>query len=307
MGRAGAGNQMAEPGALVADDMRRAAAGDRASLAAVTAALKAKASAKELAATAAELTPPEAARLILRLKPKRARALYDLLGDMPSLATLQQLDPGIRPALLGAEERTRLAAILARLDPETVADFLYGAPRRLVELILAGHPEADRIRAALPGSGETAAAVMRRNVVSLPETFTVAETIEAIRRQAAAIEKLDMIYVVDAAGHLIGYLKPRHLLLHAADTRLAEAMRRDPVQVAADASRAEVLKVAETRRLPTIPVTDTNGRLVGAVTIDELRAIARAEAAEDIALMSGIDPESTPMDGPLRIVPHRLP
>lgn len=296
---------MAEAVLKMTEDLRAAAAGEGEAIGKVAAALKAKS--RDLAPAAAALTPSESAKVLLHLKPSQARRFFDLLGDMPSIATLLQLDPSLRAYMLHPEDRAHLAAILSKQDPEMVADLLAGASPRFIDEVLVHHPQADRIRAAIPGRGETARAVMRHHLIALPEEMTVAEAIEAVRAQAAAVEKLNIIYVVDAGGRLLGHLKPRHLLLAAPEERLSQVMRRDPVQVSAEADRAEVLAHAERKRLAATPVTDAEGKLVGVITIDELRAIARAEAAEDFALMSGVDPSSTPMDGPLQIVPHRLP
>lgn len=115
-----------------------------------------------------------------------------------------------------------------------------------------------------------------------------------------------------SAAHVFFRLRPDAPSLRvvsALDSTIGEGLLDAETQdrlarVAADADREYALKLATVQPLP---IVDKAGRLVGQITDEELRAIERAEADEDGKLLAGIDPTATPMDGPLRIVPRRLP
>lgn len=285
------------------DVLRAAVRGDGAALGRVSAALGGGAAPPDLGL----LSAAETARLLLRLSPKRARALLRALDEAPSLALLHELDPAVTARLIDPEGAERLAKIVSRLDAETAADFLAEAPPSVVDAALAQSPRAAELRAALRHRSGTAGAVMRRRLVAAPEDWTVGRLVEEIRARSEQIDRLHAAYVIDGERRLTGYLKVRDLLLNPADTVVGDIRRADVVSVAADTDRAEVAEIARREHLPALPVIDAGGRLVGMVTVEELRGIDRAEAQEDLALMAGLDPEASASDGPLTILRRRLP
>ncbi|NCA69606.1 MAG: magnesium transporter [Sphingobacteriia bacterium] len=291
---------------MTTDDLRLAAHGDAEALQRLARALKDEDRAA-LAEAARALEPAETARLILRLRPRHARALLTLLEDTPSLAVLNELDPWVSDILLDEQQQRRIAKIVAKLPIEEAADVLAEAPRDLVEVTLAslGHPP-ELVR-ALDHRTDTVGAIMQRRLVAIPLDWTITRVIDEIREKSDQIDRLYAVYVIDAEQHLLGYLKVRDLLLIAPETRVGEVMHRDTIMVSASTDRAEVARIAEEANLPVLPVVDADGRLVGRVTTEELRAIDRAEAEEDLKLLSGLARESTAADGPLQIVPRRLP
>ncbi|MFC0220661.1 magnesium transporter [Pseudochelatococcus lubricantis] len=290
---------------MLIDELRRASQGEAEPLERLNELLKGDAGA-DLAAVS-QLSPAEAARLILLLKPRRARVLLRLLPDAPGLATLEELDPDIRKYLLDAEGEQRVARIAAKLPIADAADFLVDAPEHLVEAALAAHPQAEALRAAITHIDGTAGAVMRRRLVAVPQDWTVGQAIDEIRQRADVIDRLYAVYVTNGGRQLVGYLKVRDLVLHPTDATVGSIMRSDIVTVAADTDREEAARIAEREHLPVLPVVDANGALVGIITATELREIDREEVEEDMKLMAGVAADASAMDGPLRIVPRRLP
>lgn len=290
---------------MLIEDLRRASQGEAEPLERLNALLKSGTGA-ELGAVG-ELLPSEVARLILLLRPKRARALLRLVPDAPGLAALEELDPDIRDSLIDAEGERRIARITARMPVADTADFLADAPDHIVEAALAVHPQAEEVRAALAHIDESAGAVMRRRLVAVPQDWTVGQAIDEIRRKADLIDRLYAIYVTNGGRQLVGYLKLRDLVLYPTDTVIGTIMRSDIVTVAADTDREEVARIAEREHLPVLPVVDASGALLGLITAEELREIDREEAEEDMKLMAGLSADASAMDGPLRIVPRRLP
>jgi magnesium transporter len=287
------------------DELEHAASADHGALERLTQALKTDPTL--VASAAAQLSATDAARVVLHLKPKQARIFLHLLPDAPSLALLHECDPSVRERLLDDQELERIASIVARLKLEDAADFLADAPAPLVAAALAQYPDVVGLRAALDYREETAGSVMRRRLVAAPEDWTISMVIDEIRACAERIDRVHAVYVIDGGRRLLGYLNASDLLLQPAGARVADVMHRDVVSVSANDDREDLARLAGRENLPVLPVVDAAGVLVGMVTPQELRAIDRAEADEDIKLLSGLAPESSAADGPLRIVPRRLP
>lgn len=297
---------MAKGPTIASDRLKLAIGGDAEALAEITNVLR-DGRKSDIARIASTLDPVEAAQLIMRLRPKAARRLLSALADTPSLSVLDELAPDISAQLLGEEQAKRLAKIVAKLPPEDAADMLADAPPRLVEATLdaLGHPTG--LVDAVSHHDETAGAFMRRRLVAVPIDWTIGQVIDEIRANSARIDRIYAVYVTDRDRKLVGYLKIRDLLLNSADRPVRDVVRTDVVLVTSETDRLEAARIAKKRQLPVLPVVDSDGRLVGRVTARELRAIDEAEAGEDLKLMSGVAPDSSSADGPLRIVPRRLP
>jgi magnesium transporter len=173
---------------------------------------------------------------------------------------------------------------------------------------LSGHPRAAEIQAALAYDHDTAGrAMVCRQLVATPADWTIEQVIEEIRARSADIERLYAVYVVDDEQRLIGYLKLRDLLLHPAGGRVRDIMRSDVTAVTATSDREDVLRIADQKSLPVVPVTDAAGHLVGLIGERELRAIGREEISEDLKALSSAAPDSEPNDRPVDILRRRFP
>jgi magnesium transporter len=290
---------------MVVQLLRRAAEGDAGALDGLADAARGEPEAYW--AGLAGLSPSEAAQLVLRLRPKLAREILREMPEGPGLALMAELDPAVASLLMDEATRGRLARTVASLPVEEAADFLAVAPPSVVAPALAAHPEAAAVRAAIDFRADATGAVMRHRFVAAPEDWTIGQVIEDIRTHSERIDKLYAVYVTDANRRLTGYLKLRDLLLLPPETRVGAAMRPDPVAVSAEDDRAATARKAARERLPVLPVVDGERRILGMVTAEELLAIGRAEADEDMKIMAGLDPATTAADGPLTIVRRRLP
>lgn len=251
--------------------------------------------------------PADIVASMVMMRSKHARRLLEWMPDEPGLGVLAQVDPRFSAVLAEAETVAKFRKVLARLDPDRAFDLLEGLPDEMVETLLAGHPEADVLRAALAMEEDTAGHAMRYGLLSVPETATVADVVEAVRARQDALGRLERIFVVDGGRRLKGYLRLRDLLTAAPDTAVTAILQPDALAVTAETDRADVLALAEARGRTDLAVVDGQGRLIGSITARELAEIAQEEADEDMLLMAGVSPESTSYDSPLQIVRRRLP
>lgn len=135
-------------------DLRAAARGNAAALVRVSALLSGDTKIDGLD----RLYTVDSAHLVLRLKPKRARALLRQLDEAPSLSLLRALDAEVGAQLLDPETTARVAEIVSRLDLGTAADFLDEAPRLLVRAVLDLDPRSEAFRDALRYRADVAGA-----------------------------------------------------------------------------------------------------------------------------------------------------
>lgn len=251
--------------------------------------------------------PRDLVELLVQLPLKRARRLFRWLPPGPAAKVIAELNDDFRAALLEDATIERIVAILDSLDPEEAAEALDELPEEVEERVLPRLAQSEAVRELQSYEEESAGGIMTRKLVAVPPQWRVAEVVDEIRRRAERIEDLDSVYVIDRGRHLLGYLKPRDLLLHAADVAVSEVMREDPIAVRADTDQEEVVRVAARLRITDVPVLDAQGRLLGRVTADELQRVVRDEAEEDIHLLGGVSPDARPDEPIIGIVKSRLP
>lgn len=265
----------------------------------------------EPAPQTARRSAEDAARELLGRGPADARDLIGTLDDRTALAALLLLEPEVRAELLGPHERPRFAQLLVGRGDDLSADFLSGLPTGLVDQLLEPHPRAAELRAAVDHAPESVGAAMRRRpVLAVGEGWRCSEIVDALRvrhdARAADEPAPPVVCVVDDADRLTGLIGWDDLVLRSPDA-VAGDVARPVVAVEDRTDQEEAVRLADQHRLAEIPVTDADGRLLGIVVADELRAIVRDEASEDIMALSGTAAESDPSDSPGRILRSRFP
>ncbi len=251
--------------------------------------------------------PADVMELLIQLPLKRARRLYGWLPPGPATKVLVQVSPALRAVLMEQSGVARIAAIAERLEDDDAVELLTDLPDEMVEPLLQQLPRGEVLRERLAYGEDSAAAIMSNKFVAVLDDWPLGAVNRQIRRSAATIEKLYEVYVVDEERRLVGRLKLRDLLLNPKKTIVRDIMRKVRASVHAEADQEKVLELAERYDLQTIPVLDANGRVIGRITVDELRDVVREEADEDIKLMSGVAPDAHADESLARLVKGRLP
>jgi magnesium transporter len=261
----------------------------------------------ELLRFAEDWRPAELMDLMIHLPLNRARQLYEWLPLHHAMKMLAEISPELRALLLEESGVTRIRQILAGMTTDEQVEMLVELPDELVEKLLPALDNRDELRARLAYDEDSAGGIMSNRFVAVLDDWNVGTATRQIRRNARHVKKIYEIYVVDEERRLVGFLKLRDLLLNKKSTPIRRIMRTEPISVSADTDQEEVLALAEREQLVTIPVVDAEQRVLGRITIDDLKSVAREEAEEDQRLMSGLSPEARADDRISEMVRHRLP
>jgi len=210
----------------------------------------------------------------------------DLTGEalvaMPDLEhaedTLAALTTEEAAEIVGGMRDDDAADILGELEPEQQQRILSAVEpeeRRTVERLL----EYDE---------ESAGGLMTAEMVTVGESETVQDALESIRKQAEDVEDFAEIYVIDAARHLLGILGFKQLVLGAPDRPVRELMQEPDVTVGPEMDQEEVARLMARYNVPSIPVVDRDGRLLGRITFDDVSDVVEMEATEDLLRFGGV-------------------
>ncbi len=245
----------------------------------------------EIRDRAVEMPAPELADLLLELDKANRVLLFRILPRELAAEAFAYLESGPRDALLKelTDEETR--QLLSNLSPDDRTDVLAELPgnvtRRLLNLL---SPEDLREAVYLLGYPENSVGrLMTPDYVALRPEWTVVQSLEHIRTFARSSETIDVVYVTQRGGLLIGTVDIRRLILADPQSPVAEVMDEDVQSIQADQDRETAVRTVQHYDLRVLPVVSTEGILVGIVTVDDVLDVAEEEATEDIQKMGGME------------------
>lgn len=208
-----------------------------------------------------------------------SQALVEMPGDARADETLAALDPG------------EAAGIVAELEDDDAADLLGGLDKAQQERILAEVVDRADVDRLLEYHEETAGGLMTTRLVTVTDLDTVEFALEAVRRQAEDVEDVTEIFVVDTARRLVGALSFKQLVVSLPGRLVRDVMDDGTVRVLADVDQEEVARIMARYNIPSVPVVDAHGRLIGRVTYDDVIDVAEMEATEDLLRFGGVSPD----------------
>jgi len=228
-------------------------------------------------------TPMAAAQILERLNPRVAADVLALLDDVLVRAMLAVANPARAAPIIGGLDPAAREAQLARLDERA----------------------AQQIRELLAYPADSAGALMDPRISAFGPDTTVEG---ALRKMRTFKEKeLGSIYLMDGQGRLAGAVPLGEIATAEPDTQLKDLIRGEPVSVFVHASREDVVKALDERRVATLPVVDHDGKLIGVIRYRTLVAAAEAEASMGIQTMVGVGKEEHALSRVGFAVRQRLP
>jgi magnesium transporter len=128
------------------------------------------------------------------------------------------------------------------------------------------------------------------------------EAVSYLRRQTRdRAETIYYVYVLDQEQRLLGVVSFRELLTAEATRLVRNIMITDFVSIPADMDQEAVSEIFAETDLLALPVVDSQGRIKGIVTVDDIVDVVREEATEDIQKLGGV----AALGGPYLEVPLR--
>ena len=256
---------------------------------------------------AGELHAADLARLLGYLPWDEAELLFDSLPAAVCADTLPDLDDAFLQELLADAPAERVARILEELESDDAADVLANLDETVAARVLPTLSDAGAIQSLLSYDPETAGGIMATELVAVPADWTVADATEEVRRHAETVEEIFVLFVVDSAGTLQGFVSLKRLLLSPSEASIGDIMRADVHCVNAEEDQEEAVRIMERYDLVSLAVVDARRRLLGRITIDDAVDVMREEAQEDYQRLSGITGDEEPTDKIGRIMRGRLP
>ncbi len=245
---------------------------------------------KELAAAVANIHPADLAELLDDLPREDRVVLFEVLPAEQGAAVLSELKGETLRLVLHRTSPAKLGAELDRLPADEVTFLLEHLTQRQREAIVAkmSPRDAAEVERLLRHPARTAGRLMTEKFATIRPEWTVAETLDHLKRIDPEVETVQSLYALDDTGHLVGYVSLRHLFPAPPDKKISEMMERRLLTVKADTPQEEVARLVSKYDVHAIPVVDDENRLLGIVTVDDVIDIMIEEQTEDVLHMGGV-------------------
>jgi magnesium transporter len=258
-----------------------------------------------------QLHPADIAEIYENISLEESTYLYLLLDPEKASDVLVELEEDDREKFLEALPSDVIASqFIHHMDSDDAADVigdLSEDKKQEVLLHIDDVEQAGDIVDLLSYDEDTAGGLMAKELIRVNENWGVATCIREMRKQAEDLDEIYYIYVVSDENVLLGILSLKALLLASASTQVKEIYEADVRSVQTDTPSEEVAQIMEKYDLIVLPVTDSIGRLMGRITIDDVVDVIRDEAEKDYQLASGITTDVETTDSPARLSRARLP
>jgi magnesium transporter len=235
------------------------------------------------------LHPADVADLFELLDSDDRRALATALADMLDGDVLAEMNEHVREELIDALEPHQVAEMAGELETDDAVAIIEDMEEDEQRAVLRALDPDDRaaIEEALTYPEESAGRLMQRDLIAVPEHWTVGQVIDYLRAGEDLTTDFWEIYVVDPQHRPVGTCMLSWVLRTPRRIRIADVMKREQTLIPVDMDQEEVALRFQKYALVTAAVIDQAGRLVGMITVDDIVHIIQEEAGEDVLLLSG--------------------
>lgn len=222
--------------------------------------------------------------------------VFRLLAKDQAAEVFAELEVESRQKLLEAFTDNEVREIIEKLRTDDAVDFLEELPASVVPRILKlATPETrQQLNQFLQYPENTAGSVMTPEFMLLKKEWTVSHALERIRKDGKECETVYTLYVTDANRILQGVVSISDLLFSRDDERIEVLMDTAYVSVEVHIDQEETIHFFRDYDLLSLPVVDSEGRLVGIITVDDVLDVSQEEVEEDFSKMALITPQDRP-------------
>jgi len=230
------------------------------------------------------------------LKKEQAIRCFRMLSKDLASDVFPEMSPELQEYIISSVTDQELKTIINDLFVDDAVDMLEEMPANVVKRVLANanHETRSLINEFLKYPESSAGSVMTAEFVSFSKSFTVSQAIKYIRNTGIDKETVYLCYVTDRSRILEGVVSFKELLFADPDTLVEEIMETDIVYAITTEDQEEVIRKVKKYNLLAIPVVDSENRMVGIITIDDVIDVMQEEATEDFEKMAAMAPSEKP-------------
>ncbi|MCK4738750.1 MAG: magnesium transporter [Deltaproteobacteria bacterium] len=235
--------------------------------------------------------------------------LFRLLSPEVASETLLELEGRVKEELLEVLSHKELTDIVGEMATDDMTDIVSELSEDEGRKVLDGieWKEAIVVQKLLKYPEDTAGGKMQAELVRVELGVSVNDAIDEVRKKSEEVQNIACVFVTDSDGRLEGTVALDKLILAKPKTLIEEIVNKDTVRVMTDLDQEEVARIFQRYDLLSLAVVDSEERLVGRITVDDVVDVIEEEIFEDFYRMASLNTGERALDNPRRSFGMRSP
>jgi len=233
----------------------------------------------------------DVAELLEELDTEVAIVIFRLLKKQKAADVFTYLSSSKGLELMDKFTAQQLSEVMSNLEPDERVALMEELPGHLTQRVMNSMNPDDRkqVQKLLGYPDESVGRLMTPRYVKVKKDWTVQKAMTHVREFGHSVETVNVIYVVDEQQHLIDDLRLNQLILADPEAKIETLMDKSFEALSAFDDQEDAVKMLSKYDRVAMPVVDSDGILVGIVTVDDVIDVAEEETTEDMQLMAGMD------------------
>ena len=266
---------------------------------------------RQLKAALLELNEVDIALFIEELEPDRTVVVFRMLPKSLAAEVFAELEIEEQEHIINRITDKELSEIMEDLYVDDAVDMLEELPATIVRRVMENtKPETRKlINQFLNYPDNSAGSIMTAEYIGLKKNMTVEECFAYIRKHGTDSETIYTCYVMGSKRQLEGVVTVKDLLMNPYGALVGDIMDDNVIKVTTTMDQEEVVEMMNKYDLLSMPVVDSEDRLVGIITVDDVMDVMEEEATEDIEKMAAMLPSEKPYlkTGVFELAKNRIP
>ena len=250
----------------------------------------------EIKKTLNDMNEYDVAEILEELPTKELIKIFRLLNKDIAADVFSYMETDKEAEIISLLTEKEAVGIINDMAADDATDLMDEIPANVVHRLLKKvDPETRRdINGLLKYPDNSAGSIMTVEYLDFKEDLTIRDALKKIRNEYDDKETINICYVVDNKRKLIGKVTLKDLVVNNDEKLIKDIMIDDIRSVNTLMDQEEVAKIIQDYDITAIPVVDSEQKLVGIITIDDVIDIIEEEATEDIEKMAAITPTEKP-------------
>lgn len=215
---------------------------------------------------------------------------FSILNLDRKVDLINSLPPSSQETLVTDLSVEHKRILLEEMEPDDLTDFMQSISPEVRDAVWQslGDEAKQETLFLLKFDEDDAAGLMTPRYLALSSSLNVSQALGWVRKNAADVETVSYIYVLDQLKRLRGVVSLRHILTARDEHLIEDIMIKKVITVREDTDQEEAARILETHDFVALPVVDDHSRLLGIITFDDVIDVIREEQTEDIYKMGAM-------------------
>lgn len=238
-----------------------------------------------------ELNSSDVAELLEDIESNEIIKVFKLINKDKAAEVFSYLPVEQETEIISLLSDKEAVSLLDEMYADDATDLLGEMPANLVRRLLKQCTAETRndINKLLNYPENSAGSIMTVEYAELKENRTIKQAIEKLRKEMEDYETVNICFVLDAERKLIGYIHLKDIICADENDLVKDIVQKDVIFCKTTEDREEVAKMFQKYDLTAMPVVDSENRMVGIITIDDIMDVLEEENTEDIEKMAAIN------------------